>query len=546
MPTPPKLGLLQGGASALNHQGEHRHVTVLMTDLVGFTAFVEQAGEEAAFALVSQVSGLMTAAIHRHGGSVKNFTGDGILALFGTPVALEDGPLRACRAALEIQERLADAGDKIEAELGCRPQLRISLTTGPVVLGAVDSGESTGVTAHGDIVNLAARLQAEAAPGTVVMSEAMLRQVEGIVDAESAGVFRFKGKAEPQPVHRLIAVRDHATRFDAALARGLTSYIGRDSELALLEEQLQRLHSVRVVDIVGDPGIGKSRLLYEFALRHSADPIMMLRGNCSGHGQETPFLPFIEVVRNWFSMTSGEPESTIVGKLDEELKRLDCWSLQNLGLLLNLLGLKAPDSILAELDGTLIGARTRDLLLQLIEEQSRLSTVVLLLEDLHWIDSASEDLLLRIIDREPALPLIILHTRRPEYAPAWARRRGVVQLHLTPLSSPEMLHIAQIRFGVDKLPEPLARLVVEKAEGNALFVEEIASYLMERGTVRRTPSGLGYDAGTVAAALPASVELLLTARVDQLSPEDRNLLQIAAVIGRRFDPQLLSEVGFGA
>jgi predicted ATPase len=373
----------------------------------------------------------------------------------------------------------------------------------------------------------------------------MLRQVEGMVDAEPAGIFRFKGKAEPQPVHRLIAVRDHATRFDAALARGLTSYIGRDGELAVLEEQLQRLDSVRVVDIVGDPGIGKSRLLYEFVQRHSADRIMMLRGNCSGHGQETPFLPFIEVVRNWFSVSSGEPESTIVGKLDEGLKRLSCWSPQNLGLLLNLLGLKAPNSILAELDGTLIGARTRDLLLQLIEEQSRLLTVVLLLEDLHWIDSASEDLLLRIIDREPALPLVILHTRRPEYAPVWAGRPGVVQLHLSPLSSSETLHIAQIRFGVDRLPEPLARLVVEKAEGNALFVEEIARYLMERGTVRRTPSGLGYDAGTVAAALPASVELLLTARVDRLSPEDRNLLQIAAVIGRRFDPQLLSEVRFG-
>jgi class 3 adenylate cyclase len=544
MPTPPKVGLLQGAASALN-QGEHRHITVLMTDLVGFTAFVEQAGEEAAFALVSHVSGLMTAAIHHHGGSVKNFTGDGVLALFGTPLALEDGPLRACRAALEIQERLADAGDKIEAELGCRPQLRISLTTGPVVLGAVDSGESTGVTAHGDIVNLAARLQGEAAPGTVVMSEAMLRQVEGMVDAESAGVFRFKGKTELQPVHRLVAVRDHATRFDAAVARGLSSYIGRTSELAVLEEQLQRLHSVRVVDIVGDPGIGKSRLLYEFAQRHSADRIMMLRGSCSSHGQETPFLPFIEVVRNWFSVSSGEPESTIVGKLDEGLKRLSCWSLQNLGLLLNLLGLKAPGSILAELDGTLIGARTRDLLLRLIEEQSRLSTVVLLLEDLHWIDSASEDLLLLIIDREPAEPLIILHTRRPEYAPVWAGRPGVVQLRLAPLSSSETLRIAQICFGVDELPESLARLIVEKAEGNALFVEEIARYLIERGTVRRTPSGLGYDAGMVAAALPASVELLLTARVDRLSPEDRNLLQIAAVIGRRFDPQLLSEVGFG-
>jgi class 3 adenylate cyclase len=528
-------------------QSEHRQITVLMTDLVGFTAFVERTGEEAAFALVTQVSGLTTAAIHRHRGTVKNFTGDGILALFGTPTALEDGPLRACRAALEIQQRLAAAGDRIEAQLGHRPLLRISLTTGPVVLGAVDSGESTGITAHGDIVNLAARLQAEAAPGTVVMSEAMLRQVEGMVEAEPAGVFHFKGKSEQQSVYRLLAIKDHATRFDAAVARGLTSYIGRTGEMAVLEAQLKHVNSVRVVDIVGDPGIGKSRLLYEFALRHASDSVLMLRGNCSADGQETPFLPFIEVLRNWFWLSSGEPETAILGKLEQGLKGLNCWSQQNLALLLNLLGLKAPGNALADLDGTLIGARTRDLLLRLIEEQSRRYTVVLLLEDLHWIDSASGDLLLRIVDREPASPLVILHTRRPEYAPAWAGRPGVVELPMAPLSSSETLRIAQFRFGVDDLPAPLAEVIVGKAEGNALFAEEIASFLIERGTVRVTPLGLGFDPRQIAAALPASVQLLLTARADRLSADDRKLLQTAAVIGRRFDPSLLSviESGFG-
>ena len=539
--TSPQKGL------ALGQQSEHRQITVLMTDLVGFTGFVERAGEEAAFALVGQVSALTTAAIHRHRGAVKNFTGDGILALFGTPTALEDGPLRACRAALEIQQRLAEAVDSIEAELGHRPLLRISLTTGPVVLGAVDSGESTGVTAHGDIVNLAARLQVEAQPGTVVMSDAMLRQVEGMVETELAGVFHFKGKSERQPVYRLVSIRDHATRFAAAVARGLTSYIGRTSEMAVLEGQLKHLNSVRVVDIVGDPGIGKSRLLYEFVLRHTSDQVLMLRGNCAADGEETPFLPFIEVLRNWFALSSGEPEAAILGKLENGLMRLSCWSQQNLGLLLNLLGLNAPEGALIELDGTLVGARTRDLLLRLIDEQSRCSTVVLLLEDLHWIDSASEDLLLRIVDREPAMPLVILHTRRPEYAPVWAGRSGVVELRMRPLSSSDTLRIAQFRFGVDDLPEPLAQLIVEKAQGNALFVEEIASFLMERGTVRVTAAGLGFEASQVATALPASVQLLLTARADRLSAGDRKLLQAAAVIGRRFDPDLLAAVesGFG-
>jgi len=536
-------GIVSPQAGSAFSQSEHRQITVLMTDLVGFTAFVERMGEEAAFAMVSQVSSLTTAAIHRHRGTVKNFTGDGILALFGTPTALEDGPLRACRAALEIQQRLTEASDTIEAELVHRPLLRISLTTGPVVLGAVDSGESTGVTAHGDIVNLAARLQAEAVSGTVVMSDAMLRQVEGMVEAEPAGVFHFKGKSEQQLVHRLVAIKDNVTRFDAAVARGLTSYIGRTREMAVLDDQLKHLNSVRVVDVVGDPGIGKSRLLYEFALRHRSEGVLTLRGNCSADGQETPFLPFIDVLRNWFSLSSGEPEAAIFAKLEESLRRLNCWSPQNLALLLNLLGLKAPGNALAELDGTLIGARTRDLLMRLIEEQSRHSTVVLLLEDLHWIDSASEDLLLRIVDREPASPLVILDTRRPEYAPAWAGRPGVVELLMTPLSSSETLRIAQFRFGVDNLPEHLAELIVGKAEGNALFVEEIASFLIERGTVRVTPLGLGYDPNQIEAALPASVQLLLTARADRLAADDRKLLQTAAVIGRRFDANLLGAVG---
>jgi class 3 adenylate cyclase len=542
MPSPPPVGLLPDGSPALNQKGEHRQVTVLVADMVGFTAFVERAGEEAAYALMGHISSLMTAAVHQHRGSVKSFTGDGIMALFGAPVALEDGPLKACRAALEIQERLADARSRIEAEIGLRPQLRIGITTGPVVLGTVDSGESTNVTAYGDVVNLAARLQAEAVPGTVVMTEAMLRRVEGMVESELAGVFRFKGKSEPQAVYRLLAVREHATRFDAAVARGLTSYIGRNRELAVLEKQLQDLNSVRVVDIVGDPGIGKSRLLYEFSLRHSAEQLLILRGNCSADGQETPFLPFIEVVRASFSVSSGEAEAAIVRKLDEGLKRLGRASQQNLGLLLNLLGLEAPQGALSRLDGTLIGTRTRDLLLQLLEAQCRGSPVVLLLEDLHWIDSASEELLLRIVDGEKSLPLIVLHTRRPEYRPAWVDRSCVAELRLAPLSSSETLRIAQIRLGVDRLPESLARLVVEKAEGNALFVEEIARFLIERGTVRRTPLGLVYDESTVAAALPASVQSLLTARVDRLSSEDRDLLQIAAVIGRRFDPKLLAVV----
>lgn len=540
--TPSSLsGLSQSSTPAQSTSGEHRQVTVLVADMVGYTAFVEQAGGEAAYALMGRIARLMTSALRQHRGTVMNYTGDGIIALFGAPIGLEDGPLRACRAALEILQFLAEKGAEFFAEIGLRPQLRISIATGPVVLGAVDSGESTSVTAYGDVINLAARLQTAAAPDTVIISEATLRQVEGVVETAFAGVFHFKGKTEPQPGYRLMSVRDHATRFDAAVARGLTSFIGRSHELKVLEEEFRHLGSVRIVDIVGDPGIGKSRLLYEFTRRHDAEHTCVLRGNCSADGQGTPFLPFIEAIRAFFSIVPGEDEAAIRSKLSMGLQRLGCASQLNLGLLLNLLGLNAPDGALAGLDGILVGARTRDLLLRLLEAQCLHAPTILVLEDLHWVDSASEELLLRIVDHGKAVPLMVLHTRRPDYDPPWAGSAGVVRMQLAPLSLSEAMRIAKIRWGVKEVPQPLAQLVTDKAEGNPLFVEEITSFLVERGTVRRTSEGLAYDTNTAVATLPATVELLLRARVDRLTPGDRALLQIAAVIGRRFDPKLLSE-----
>jgi len=531
-----------GHLSALGQKGEHRQVTVLVADLVGFTAFVERAGEEAAYGLMRQLASLMTDAVHRYRGSVKDFAGDGILALFGAAPDFEDAPLQACRAALYVQQRLTEVGDAIEAQFGLRPQMRVSITTGPVVLGAVDSGETTLVTAFGDVVNLAARLQTKAAPGTVVMSEAMLRRVEGMVEAESTGAFSFKGKSEPQRIYRLLAVRERATRFDAALARGLTEYVGRGDELSLLARQFQRLDSIRVVDIVGDPGIGKTRLLHEFVLRHRSEHFFLLRGNCSADGQETPFLPFIELVREAFSFDVAEDPATIIQKLTSGLKLLDKDSPESLGLLLHLIGIKPSAGVLEGLDGTLIGARTRDLLLELLELKCLRTTVVLVLEDLHWIDSASEELLMRIVGGEKRWPLFVLHTRRPEYRPAWAEQPNVVQVRMAPLSSVQALRIAEARFGVDRLPEPLAQLIVEKAEGNALFVEEIVSYLLERGAVSRVGERLTFDPNMLLAALPASVKSLFTARVDRLSSDEKELLQIASVFGRRFDSESLAVV----
>ena len=483
----------------------------------------------------------MGEAVREQGGVVQGFTGDGIMAVFGAPTAFEDAPLRACRSALAIHQRLTAAGGDLEAQHGVRPQLRIGLNTGLAVVGQVEGGADAGVTVLGDTVNFAARLQSLAEPDSVFMSEATHRLVQGMVDATFAGDHTIKGKSEQQTAYRLNSIRQGATRFEAAIDRGLSTFVGRERELEVLERGLDEARSqLCVVDLVAEPGMGKSRLLHEFRQRIGKDRAFILSGSCSPDGQQTPFLPFIEVVRGSFQVSAGEAEKEVTRKLETGLTALGLRSLQNLGLLLNLLGLKVPDGALTGLDGVLIGLRTRELLLQLLEARCRRSPVVLLIEDLHWLDSVSEEVLGKIVDSEAKLPLLVVHTRRPEYEPAWINRSMVVMLRLEPLPAGDIRRLVQARLGVEAVPEALERLVTEKAEGNALFAEEIVSFLTERGVLRATGGKVVFDAGTVAATLPASLQSLLTARVDRLAPQDRALLQAAAVIGRRFDLQLLA------
>jgi class 3 adenylate cyclase len=518
--------------------GERRQVTVLFADMVGFTAISERLGEEGTFALIQPIYELMAAAVREQGGSVKDFTGDGIMALFGAPEALEDAPLRACRAGILIHERLAAAA--IAAKHGITPQMRIGVNSGLAVVTQI-RGESAAMTALGDTVNLASRLQTLAEAGTVYLSEATQRLVQGLVETTFIGAHAIKGKTEPQKVYRLDSVREGATRFEAAIGRGLTTFVGRDREMEILERGLADARSqLRVIDIVAEPGMGKSRLLHEFRQHIGKDHAFILTGSCSPDGRQTPFLPFIEIVRGSFQIRSGEAESEVVRKLEMGLTVLGLHSPENIGLLLSLLGLKPPKGALAGLDGVLIGLRTRALLLSLLEARCRLSAVVLQIEDLHWIDSVSQEVLGKIVDGEAKLRLLILHTRRPEYEPPWREKPVAATLRLERLPAGEIRRLVQARLGVEVPPKALVRLVTEKAEGNALFAEEILSFLTERGVLRTIGENVEFDTDAVGAALPASVQSLLTARVDRLAPQDRAVLQAAAVIGRRFDPQLLA------
>jgi len=520
-------------------EAERRQVTVLFADMVGFTTFSERSGEEAAFTLMRSLENLMDDAVREQGGVVQGFTGDGIMAVFGAPVAFEDAPLRACRVALSILKKLKAGEADIEAKHGVRPQLRIGLNTGAAVVGKVQRGTDAGITVLGDTVNFASRLQALAEPNAVCISEATHRLVQGMVEASFVGEHLIKGKSEQQKVYRLDAIRQGATRFGAAVSRGLSAFLGRERELEALEQAFVQARSgLRVVDVVAEPGMGKSRLLHEFRQRMDKS-VFVLSGSCSPDAQQTAFFPFIEVVRGSFGVSFGEAEKDVTQKLKMGLTVLGLHSARNLGLLLHLLGLNAPDGALTGLDGVLIGLRTRELLQQLLEARCRLSPVFMMIEDLHWIDSASEEVLGKIIEGDAKLRLLLLTTRRPEYLLPWLDRPVVTNLLLEPLAVGHIRRLVQARFGAEVLPEPLLRQVADKAEGNPLFAEETVSYLIERGVIR---AGADFDHSAAGAALPGSLQTLLTARVDRLQPKDRALLQAASVIGRQFDPDLLAAV----
>jgi class 3 adenylate cyclase len=519
---------------------ERRQVVILFADMVGYTAFSERFGEEAAFGLIQTLTLTLDRAVQAEGARLQSHLGDGVVVAFGAPAAIEDAPLRACRAALSILASLKSSAEEIEAKHRIRPQLRIGIHAGPAVFGEIQPGGEAGTAVLGDTVNLAARLQSIAEPGTAVLSEPTLRLVEGQVDATFVGEQPIKGRSAPEKVYRLDAIRENVSRFAVTLSRGLTAFVGRDSELETLGRGLDSIGAgVRVIDIVGDPGIGKSRLLHEFLQQVVRRRAWTLTGHCPHDGRQTPYRAFIDIVRGVAGIAPGGDGPSIRGKLGEGLQALGLGAEENLDLLVNLLGYEAGPGALAELDGVLIGLRTREVLRRIVQARARLAPLILAFEDIHWLDSASEALLGSLIAIGPTLPLLIVHTRRPVYKPPWMGDASVTPIALDPLPARETLRIAQARLGVERLPEALAKLIVERAEGNALFAEEIVSFLVERGVVSRSAAGVRFDPAAVTAALPHSVQSILASRIDQLSREARGLLQMAAVVGRRFDPRLV-------
>jgi class 3 adenylate cyclase/tetratricopeptide (TPR) repeat protein len=525
-------------------EGERRQVTVLFADTAGFTTLAERLDPEVVHEIIDHCFEHMTAEVHRFEGTINQYTGDGVMALFGAPIAHEDSPRRAVHAALGIQRALQEYSQELQAQRGLTIQMRIGINTGLVVVGKIGDDLRMDYTAMGDTTNLAARLQQLARPRSVVISEATYRLVSGFFEILDLGQVPVKGHA---PVHtfEVLRPRGRRTRFDVAVERGLTPLVGREHELGTL---IERFHEVKVghgqvVLIAGEAGIGKSRLVLEFrrALSQTGEDVTWLEGRCISFGQSTPFLPLIEQLRENFRIEEFDGEPEIIAKVEHGMRRMGELE-PHIPSIRYLLSVDPGDPTMATLEASARRKQLFDALRALALRGARLRPLVLVVEDLHWVDTSTEEFLGFLMDSVVAVPLMLLLTYRLGYTPPFRNRSFHTTLTLHSLSEVESLVMAGRVLASERFPEELKATLMAKAEGVPLFIEEVTKTLLELGVLRREHDGYRIVQGVGQVRIPDTIQGIIMARLDRLGEDGKRIVQLASVIGRQFLVRLLERV----
>jgi predicted ATPase/class 3 adenylate cyclase len=524
-------------------EGERKNVTVLFVDVVESSRLAEELQPEAMHEIMDRLLRLMSEMVHRYEGTVNQYLGDGLMALFGAPLALEDHALRAVQAALGIQETVSGYSEQLNRERGVEVRLRLGLNSGPVVVGKIGDDLRMDYTAIGDTTNLAARMEALAEPGAILVTDATHRQVEGYVRTEPVGRIAVKGRSELVSVFKVVGRLRRRSRLTVNAERGLTALIGREREDAMLQACLARAVAGRgqTVAVAGEPGIGKSRLLYEFGKTLGSRRVVWLEAHCAPDGQATPYAPIREIVGANFHIEEGDNVPQIEDKLRQGLRRLDASLERILPILRELFELPGEDETLRHLTPKDKRQKTFEAIRALTVAGSQRRPHVIAIEDLHWIDRTSEDFLAFLVDSLAGVPILLLTTHRPGYTVRWANKSYYTQIGLDQLSPTEVETMLDRLLGTRDFPADLGRRIYDKAEGNPLFVEEITTSLRERGLLVRNNGGFVWAHRAVVDFL-GTVPDIIRARLDRLDEPVKRTVQIAAVIGRQFGRTLLVRV----
>jgi len=532
-------------------EGERKQVTVLFADLKGSMALLAERDPEEAQQLLDPVLERMIEAVHRYEGTVNQVMGDGIMALFGAPIAHEDHAVRACYAALRMQETVTRYGDEMQRSHGIPVQIRVGLNSGAVVVRAIDSSLHMDYTAVGQTTHLAARMEQMAKPGSVLTTSETARLAEGFVQVKALGPISVKGLAEFAEVFELVDAGSTRTRMQTFAARGLSRFVGRQVEFEALRQALERAGTShgQVVAVIGEPGVGKTRLVYEFTRSHHTHDWLVLASSSVSYGKATAYLPVRDLLKAYFQIDDRDDGRTIREKLTGKLLTLDTTLGPTLPAFLTLLDVPVEDRHWQDLDPAQRRQRTLEAIKGLLLRESQVQPLLLVFENLHWIDAEAQAVLDSLIERLPTARLLLLVNYRPEYQHDWGNKTYCTQLRLDPLPPASAEELLQALLGDDggvqhAAPlQALKQMLIERTEGNPFFLEESVRALVETGVLvgERGASRLAKPLESL--QVPATVQAVLAARIDRLPPEEKRLLQTAAVIGTEVPFALLQAIG---
>jgi class 3 adenylate cyclase/tetratricopeptide (TPR) repeat protein len=525
-------------------EGERKLVTVLFADLKGSMELLADRDPEEARQLLDPVLERMIAAVHRYEGTVNQVMGDGIMALFGAPVAHEDHAVRACYAALHMQAAIGQYAEELRRRQGLDVQIRVGLNSGEVVVRAIGNDLHMDYTAVGQTTHLAARMEQLARPGTALLTADSLSLVEGYVEVTPLGPVPVKGLPEPVEVYELRRAGPVRSRLQAAVARGLTRFVGRDAELEQLRQALARTEAGQgqVVAGVGEAGVGKSRLLYEFTRSHHTHGWLLLASHSVSYGKATAYLPVLNLLKDYFQIESHDDARRIRERVTGKLLTLDRALEPTLPALLALLEVPVDDQQWQVCDPPQRRRRTLDALKRVLLRESQVQPLCLMFEDLHWIDAETQALLDSLVESLPTTRLLLLVNYRPEYQHGWGSKTYYTQLRLDPLPSASADAFLQALLGDDPGLAPLTQLLIARTQGNPFFLEESVRTLVETGLLMGERGAYRLTRPLESLQVPATVQVLLAARIDRLPPEDKRLLQTAAVIGTEVPWPLLQAI----
>jgi class 3 adenylate cyclase len=523
--------------------GERKTVTALFADIRDSTALEQDLDPEEARRIVDPALQIMIDAVRRYDGYVVQSTGDGIFALFGAPLAHEDHPQRATYAALRMQEEARRYGDKLLRAGGMPVEFRVGVNTGEVVVRSIKTGEQhTEYTPIGHTTNLAARMQQVARSSSVVVSEATRRLVEGYFLLKAIGPTRVKGVSEPVNVYEVAGLGALRTPLERAVRRGLSKFVGREREMEALKhaaEQAGAGHG-QVVAAIAEPGVGKSRLYYEFKAISQSD-WMVLDTFSVSYGKASAYLPVIELLHRYFGIEAGDDGRKRREKVNGKVLTLDRALEDTTPYLFTLLGIVEDDDHLASMDSQVKKRRTQEAIKRILLRESRSQRLILIFEDLHWIDEQTQEFLNLLVDSIGTSRVLLLVNYRPEYSHHWNSKTYYTQLRLDPLSHESAEEMLGALVGESPTLAALKRWIIEKTESTPFFMEEMVQALFEEGALHRN-GVVRVTRPLTQVRVPTSVQGVLTSRIDRLPVDQKELLHTLAVLGREFPLSLVQRV----